>query len=106
MTDSYLVVFFGIGRGGNIAKLYYQKKFRSGCRVMHCYIDQQFVCNTRSGENFNVKEVRELLSPDTIRITEAEVNNFLSSIPSGSLQDSYGDELASVTNLLKQIYMC
>lgn len=103
--DKTIVIYFGIGRGGKIAKDYYQNKFDKNCRIIHCFIDQEFVSNQRSGESFNVKKVRQLLSNETLRIGEDEVDYFLNSIPVNSLNDPYHDNLKSVSNLFKQLYI-
>lgn len=105
MTARYCIIFFGIGRGGEAAKTFYDNKFDDTCDTMHVCLDQEFVSNKRSGENFNVRRNRVFLSGNILKIDESNINPLLQSVAQNNLFDIYNDELSSISNLLRQLFI-
>jgi hypothetical protein len=100
-----IIIFFGIGRGGKLAFDFYSNRFVKDCDVKHYYIDQEFVINARSSENFNVGKHRKILSNSARCIKHADVEKFLRKLDFDSMFDIYSNNHVSIKNLLKQLYL-
>lgn len=105
MKKKFLIIFFGIGRGGEVAKRFYEKKFDEGFSFFHAYLDQEYVQNKRSGESFNVRKARVLLSSDVLKINESDFQGLFEELSPEMLFDIYDDGLSSITNLLRQLFI-